>query len=101
MSDYVVMVGDPVLDPAGWWFEVRVERSLRYGPWTTERDARVARELVFQRWNRAARRQGGWMWKATHSRWHLTLPREVPVRAPRMSNTPCSVHAEAPAPVRG
>lgn len=93
MRDYVVEIGDPGMDDGGWWFEVRVDHRLHYGPYATERDARVARDLLFQRWNRAARREGGWMWKATHRRWHLTVPSRVVVRAPRMANAPCSVHA--------
>lgn len=93
MRDYVVEVRDPTLDVDGWWFAVQVDRRLRYGPYATERDARVARELLFQRWNRAARGHAGWMWKSTHRRWHLTLPERIVVRAPRMANAPCSVHA--------
>ncbi len=93
MADYVVMVCAPELEGCWWWFSVRADGEKRYGPFTTEADARAERERVFARWNRAARRRGGWMWKSTHLRWHLTLPEVVRVRAPRMANTPCSVHA--------
>jgi hypothetical protein len=98
MADYVVWVEDPTLQTGGWWFGVRVDRSKRYGPYVTERDARAAREQLFARWNRAARRLGGWMWKGTHERWHLTLPAGHPVHAPRMANAPCSLHAATARP---
>lgn len=93
MVDYVMFVRDPSLEPSGWWFVVRTTGEERHGPFATECDARAAREGLFHRWNRAARAKRGWMWKATHERWHLTVPAQVQVRMARMENTPVSVHA--------
>ncbi len=98
MRDYEFEVAEPVMDGAGWWFTVVAEDRRRHGPFATEHDARDAREALFHRWNDQARKRGGWAWKSTHERWHLTLPDDVTVRGRRMRSAPVAVHQPLPTP---
>ena len=79
--DHRIVVDDPELDDAGWWFEVHAAQRLRYGPFATESDCRAQREALFQQWNRSARRRGGWVWMSTRYHWCITLPEEADVVA--------------------
>jgi hypothetical protein len=98
MRDYEFEVTEPAMTGAGWWFTVVTESPRRHGPFATEQDARSAREGLFHRWNAQARSRGGWAWKSTHVRWHLTLPDEVSVRGRRMRSAPVAVHQPLPSP---
>ncbi|MEZ4318491.1 MAG: hypothetical protein R3F61_13345 [Myxococcota bacterium] len=96
MRDYQLVVEEPWMDGAGWWFRVTGLEARLHGPFATEQDARGAREALFVRWNESARGRGGWAWKSTHDQWRITVPNDVYVRAEPLRSAPCAVHAALP-----
>ena len=92
LNDWLFLVHPPTSGPDGWCFAVIGQQHRNHGPFLDESTALASREGLFQRWSRAARTRGGWVWKSTAARWVVTVPIEVEVRGLAFTHAPCTRH---------
>lgn len=72
---YVFHVTDPIREVDGqWWFEVRGQRTVRYGPCDDEAHARRVQHATFCRYVDRANTRGGYAQRRTDQEWLVTLP---------------------------
>ncbi|MBW2257143.1 MAG: hypothetical protein JRI25_21465 [Deltaproteobacteria bacterium] len=79
--DHVFDAKLPTRATGGWVWSITGQVLLaRYGPRRTLHEAQGERMRVLQRWKRAARSRGGWLWLQTAERWVVTLPEGLETR---------------------
>jgi hypothetical protein len=69
--------------PGGWRLAVVSRERLEYGPFPTERAARMAEHRTIRRWSDRARELGGYALRLRADEWCVALPEGVEVRGGR------------------